>query len=362
MRRTARIGVLTILFVILAGSSLVAAAPASYVVKSGDCLWNIASANGLTVDQIKQLNGLGSDSLQIGQVLKLTSSATNVGVTSTKVSAPVTTPTPAPAPAPAGTALYVVQPGDNLWSIAQRHNTTVDKLRALNGLSSDALFAGNTLKITADAAVVSIPVPTPAPVPAPAPAPVTAAEPAGVSLYVIQSGDNLWSIAQLHGTTVDNLRALNGLTGDALYAGETLKVSGTPVVTAVSRSGDSASGSRIVSKAAQYLGTPYRYGGSAPGGFDCSGFTSYIFKQFNISLARTAAGQYAQGTAVSKANLIPGDLVFFNTSGGISHVGIFVGNGKFIHSSSPRSGGVIYSGLGETYYASRYVGARRVIR
>ncbi|MDD4775537.1 MAG: LysM peptidoglycan-binding domain-containing protein, partial [Syntrophomonas sp.] len=193
MRRTARIGVLTILFVILAGSSLVAAAPASYVVKSGDCLWNIASANGLTVDQIKQLNGLGSDSLQIGQVLKLTSSNTPAGITSTKVSASVTTPAPAPVPAPAGTALYVVQPGDNLWNIAQRHNTTVDKLRALNGLSSDVLFAGKTLKIAAGAATVSIPVPVPGP--APAPAAVAAAAPAGVSLYVIQPGDNLWSIA-----------------------------------------------------------------------------------------------------------------------------------------------------------------------
>lgn len=166
----------------------------------------------------------------------------------------------------------------------------------------------------------------------------------------------------MYGTTVDNLRVLNGLTSDALFAGDTLKVSGTPVAPSVSRSGDSATASRILAKAAQYLGTPYRYGGAAPGGFDCSGFTSYVFKQFGITLSRTAAGQYGQGTAVTKANLIPGDLVFFNTSGGISHVGIFAGNGKFIHSSSPRSGGVIYSAMSETYYASRYVGARRVIR
>jgi len=352
MRKATLIGVLTLILSLLAGSGIVAAAPASYTVKSGDCLWTVASANGVTVDQIKQLNGLSTEMLQIGQVLKLTAAPTAKPAAPTAPLVPVNT---------ANTSSYVVKAGDNLWGIATAHGMTVAQIKQLNGLSSDLLHAGQVIQLkgaavpaATPAAPVTPPV-TPAPAPAPAPA-------ANESLYVIQAGDSLWSIAQLYGTSIDNIRALNGLTGDALIAGDTLKVSGTTTAVTVSRAGNNATGSRVIAKAAQYLGTPYRYGGAAPGGFDCSGFTSYIFKQFGISLNRTAAGQYSQGSTVSKANLIAGDLVFFNTSGGISHVGIYTGNGKFIHSSSPRSGGVIYSALSESYYASRYVGARRVIR
>ena len=150
--------------------------------------------------------------------------------------------------------------------------------------------------------------------------------------------------------------------------GDTIKVSGTisPAATSdpvVSRSADSADASRLLADAVQYLGTPYKYGGSGPGGFDCSGFTSYIFGRAGISLPRTASGQYNVGVAVEKANLMPGDLVLFCCgSGGIDHAGIYYGDGKFIHSSSPRSGGVIYSSLNEGYYYRTYAGARRVLR
>ncbi|NMC26626.1 MAG: peptidoglycan endopeptidase, partial [Syntrophomonadaceae bacterium] len=187
------------------------------------------------------------------------------------------------------------------------------------------------------------------------------------SIYVVQSGDNLWSISQRYGTTVENIMALNSLSSDRLQIGDQLIVSGTapaPVASpVVSRSGDSVTGSRIIEKAANYLGTPYVYGGSSPSGFDCSGFTQYIYKQLGISLYRTAASQYGHGVQVSKSQLIAGDLVFFKCGGStINHVGIYCGNGQFIHSSSPSSGGVIYSSLNSGYYANTYVGARRIVR
>ena len=122
----------------------------------------------------------------------------------------------------------------------------------------------------------------------------------------------------------------------------------------------SSNGSSIVATAKQYLGYKYVYGGSSPStGFDCSGFTSYIFKQYGISLNRTAAGQYSNGVAVSRANLQPGDLVMFGKSG-INHVAIYIGGGQIIHSSTP-STGVRIDSLSTGYYNNNYVGARRVL-
>lgn len=107
------------------------------------------------------------------------------------------------------------------------------------------------------------------------------------------------------------------------------------------------------------LGTPYKWGGTSKQGFDCSGFIITVFNEFNIDLPRTSKAQATIGEQVSKDNLRPGDLVFFNIDGkGISHAGIYVGDGKFAHSASKQ--GVSISKLSESYYAKRYVTARRV--
>lgn len=123
---------------------------------------------------------------------------------------------------------------------------------------------------------------------------------------------------------------------------------------------DSASSSDIVSVAKQYLGVPYVWGGTSPSGFDCSGFTQYVFKKCGYSLSRVASSQYGNGTAVSYSNLQAGDLVFFSgtySASGITHVGIYIGGGQFIHAAS---GGVKITSLSTSYYSSRYYGACRV--
>ena len=108
------------------------------------------------------------------------------------------------------------------------------------------------------------------------------------------------------------------------------------------------------------LGSPYSYGSLGPNAFDCSGYTSYVFRQMGISLPRTASSQAYAGVKVAKANLQKGDLVFFNTYGGISHVGIYIENGNFIHASSYGSG-VVVSNINDSYYAPRYVTAARYL-
>ncbi|MWV47623.1 NlpC/P60 family protein [Paenibacillus sp. HJL G12] len=108
------------------------------------------------------------------------------------------------------------------------------------------------------------------------------------------------------------------------------------------------------------IGTKYRTGGITTNGFDCSGFTMYVFKHLGINLPHQSGSQFSMGTSVSRSDLRAGDLVFFNTSGsGVSHVGIYVGDGKFAHASTSR--GVVVSSLSESYYVNRYVGAKRVM-
>ncbi|MFD2369180.1 C40 family peptidase [Brevibacillus sp. GCM10020057] len=107
-------------------------------------------------------------------------------------------------------------------------------------------------------------------------------------------------------------------------------------------------------------GVPYKASGTSKKGFDCSGFTRYVFDALGVDLPHNSAAQFNLGTPVAKADLQPGDLVFFQTNGqSISHVGIYIGNGTFVHSESGR--GVVNTKLNDPYYWSkRYVGAKRL--
>ena len=150
-----------------------------YVVRSGDTLWLLAQRYNTTVDAIKKLNGLTSDNLNIGQVLKIpTTDTTDESYFE-----------------------YVVRSGDTLWLLAQRYHTTVDAIKNLNGLSGNDLSIGQILKI-----------PSEEPVPAP------------YFEYTVRPGDTLWQLAQRFGTTVDAIKSLNGLRSDILNIGQVLKI------------------------------------------------------------------------------------------------------------------------------------------
>lgn len=126
--------------------------------------------------------------------------------------------------------------------------------------------------------------------------------------------------------------------------------------------------SGVVSVAKQYLGTRYAYGGSSPSGFDCSGFTMYVFKQVGVNLPHSATSQWQSGAGqkiTSTSALQAGDLVFFcdpsrSLGKACSHAGIYIGGGQFIHASSANSGGVIVSNLTSGYYNNYFVGGMRI--
>lgn len=129
---------------------------------------------------------------------------------------------------------------------------------------------------------------------------------------------------------------------------------------AISRGGDR---SELVAFAKQYLGKPYSWGKTGPNAFDCSGFVYFVYQNvYNMNLARSSSAMSAMGTAVEKANLAAGDLVFFATGGSsrINHVGIYIGGGSFIHASSSKTNAVMISPINEGSYARCYRGARRI--
>jgi cell wall-associated NlpC family hydrolase len=117
-----------------------------------------------------------------------------------------------------------------------------------------------------------------------------------------------------------------------------------------------AFGKRVVGYAKKFVGVPYVYGGSSPrSGFDCSGFVRYVYAHFGVSLPRTSYAQFGDGRRVARGGLRPGDLVFFD---GLGHVGLYIGNGRFIH--APHTGTRVQVQTLAGWYSSRFSGARRL--
>ena len=188
--------------------------------------------------------------------------------------------------------------------------------------------------------------------------------------YTVQAGDTLYQVAQKNGLSLTRLLQLNPGITENIKLGQVIKIDSTaakpaatvrkPFVTTTISSNRS---SAVVRVAFNQVGSRYVWGASRPGAFDCSGFTSYVMRQIGVALPRTSRAQFGAGRAVSRSGLLPGDLLFFRgpSGGGIGHVGIYVGNNRMAHASTP-STGVIVSSLSERYYVSRYIGARRVLR
>lgn len=302
----------------------------THTVKSGDTLSLIARDYHVNLQDLKTWNNLSSDVIRVGQVLRLTSTSNTQPSTPTQPSTSYNT--------------YTVKSGDTLWKIATANGTTVDTIKSLNGLKSDILYVGQVLKMPS-----SISTPT-------APTPTSPTNPQQEK-YVVKSGDTLSKIAKQFGTTVNELKRLNGLTSDILFVGQVLKLIDDGE-TITPRANGNFNVDALISEAKKYMGVPYVWGGTSPSGFDCSGFLHYVFLQRGVAIPRTVETIWNASTPIK--NLQKGDIVFFETyKAGPSHAGIYLGDGTFIHASTSK--GVTISSMDNPYYKARYLGAKTFI-
>ncbi|PIP40499.1 hypothetical protein CO110_00115 [Candidatus Desantisbacteria bacterium CG_4_9_14_3_um_filter_40_11] len=310
-----------------------------------------------------------------------------------------------------GKIYHTVSGDETLWRIAKKYGTSVEELRQINRLNGNLIFRGQQLCVQIEgteetenkkenaeyrrqeAEIVQ-----------------ETTEPKTQQSYVVKKGDTLFSIARRTGCTVDGLKEINRLTNNTIEISQVLLLSATIInyeakaanpepqnpnlesqIPSKEEKHQSASvenyiqlpakktaplaeeeclpfsessgdiGHQIVTTAKRYLYLPYKSGGEiGDESTDCSGFVKRTLGYFGIKLPRSAREQFNMGVPVTE--LAEGDLVFFTTYASYpSHVGIYIGDDKFIHSSSYRSGGVRIDSLESNYYHQRYIGARRVV-
>ncbi|MDP1416848.1 LysM peptidoglycan-binding domain-containing protein [Peribacillus simplex] len=330
---------------ILSSTFVSPALAGTYTVKSGDNLSKIAQKHNTTVKDLKQLNNLRSDFLRINQKLitpnsKTTSNASSVSVKKTKKTT------------------YTIVSGDTLTRIANKHNLTLAELMKMNNLKSDRIYAGAKLIVSKSTTTTTIDLPSsskPSNVPT-----------ANSSTYIVVKGDTLSKISNKTNLTVAQLKSINSLKSDLIRVGQKLKLSKSASTAPADKNDDGkveapSSGNKVaklVSEAKKLIGTPYSWAGASPSGFDCSGFIYYTFKKAGYEVPRLSSSTYYDmGKKVTSPK--SGDLIFFATGSHkavISHMGIYLGGGEFIHASSSK--GVTISTTSNSYFKSKIIGYR----
>jgi len=302
----------------------------THTVKKGDTLIGIANKYGTNVAALTNYNNLNSLTLRVGDKIQIPDKSYKY----TK----------------SGNIQYRVKRGDTLSTIARNFKVTVSSIKSANGLRSSRIKAGTKLTIP------------------------TAKKNTTVVKHTVRRGDTLSSIARKHGSSVSSIKRANNLKSSYIRPGQKLKIHSTvnTYVTTVKLPNrgkvnknlfinEFEAKNELVEVAKKYLGAPYKFGGtSTRTGIDCSAYVNKIYGYFDVNLPRTARDIYKKGHWVSKGKLQKGDLVFFTTYAKFpSHVGIYIGNNKFIHASSA-SKRVTITNINKNYYKKRYIGAKRI--
>lgn len=357
----------------------------AYYVRNGDNDWTIAPKFGITPSELRKMNPtVNWGNLKVGQPLR---------VPLKKKTAPANV---ASNPAPKAGGSYVVKSGDNDWIIARRLGITPAQLRTMNpGVNWSALQIGKTLKAPGKASssasknvaaatnrintkrvAVNRTDVTVRALPNTGSRKVTLVD-RGLVASVLDRKDGWYKlrfstglIGWVRGDMLKEVSAKEAIRSAPSRPTGRVASNSRPSTKAPVRNagpsqtvamGKGAPGT-VIGYAKTLMGTRYRWGGTTSrGGFDCSGFTSHVFAKHGVRLPRTSSSQSQAGQAVSRDGLKTGDLVFFKTgrSSRVNHVGIYIGGGKFIHSSSG-GGKVQINSLNDGYYNKRYAGGRRV--
>ncbi|KWW20871.1 hypothetical protein AS888_14645 [Peribacillus simplex] len=329
---------------ILSSTFVSPALAGTYTVKSGDTLSKIAQKHNTTVQDLKQLNHLKTDFLKINQKLltsnsKTTSNHSSVSMKKTK------------------NTTYTIVSGDTLTRIANKHNLTLAELMKMNNLKSDRIYAGAKLIVSKSTTTTTVELPNSSKPSNDTQPPVNSAT------YIVVKGDTLSGISRKTNVSVAQLKAANSLNSDLIIVGQKLKLSKTSTSANPGKNDDKIeapnSGSKVtklVSEAKKLIGTPYSWAGASPSGFDCSGFIYYTFKKAGYEVSRLSSSTYYDmGKKVTSPK--SGDLIFFATGSNkhvVSHMGIYLGGGQFIHASSSK--GVTITSTSNSYFQSRIIG------
>lgn len=261
-------------------------------------------------------------------------------------------------------ATYTVQKGDTLSKIASSHKVTVQDIKTWNNLKNDMIYVAQKLEISKKTTNETVKPSNPST--------TTPSKPTATSHTVVK-GDSLSKIAKQYNISVKEIKDWNGLATDMIYIGQVLKLSAgasVPGNETVHNNGSSGAGTskdptangqainkKTVEVANSLVGTPYLYGGNTPDGLDCSGLIYYAFNQGGLKIGRNSSeGYFDNSTQVN--NPVSGDLVFFENTykQGISHMGIYIGNNKFIHAGAD---GVEVSDVTYSYWSTRLVAYKR---
>ncbi|OSS41818.1 NLP/P60 family protein [Desulfurella amilsii] len=356
-----------------------------YTIEPKDTLIGISEKTGISIDNIKKFNSnVDWSNLQIGEKIVLKEPKQSEPVSQNTTVAATTNEQDN------NYIKYTVGAGDTLYSIAKAFSTKISTLRKINSLSSSSLSVGQILlvppKIIGTNKQPSVLKKTVSDQAQNQPTKNSSENQIvtnnydknkDYSLYldhyIVQKGDTLYTIAKTFDTSVDDIVSLNNLPSNEINIGETLLIPKNNTNLANAKNNYSTSeyslvnkentlNERLVKYAKLFIGAPYQWGGTnLSTGVDCSGFVQDIFAKFHIELPRTSSEQFNVGKPVSLADIKPGDLLFFQTYAGTypSHVGIYIGDNKFI-SALNQNTGVIISPL-DGYFLNRFVGARRVL-